>query len=177
MPEPHARARLEAIAALIERVNALVGESTRWLALAMVLVQFVIVVLRYVFGVSDIALSESVLYMHGALFMLGAGYAFLHDAHVRVDVLYQRAGARTRDLIDLGGALLLVLPSMLTLAWVTWPFVRSSWRILEGPISVGGIPALFVLKTLIPAFCLLLALQALAHALRACVRLALPCAR
>lgn len=165
--------RVDAVAAAVDRVNDRVGRAVRWLALVMVLVQFVIVVLRYVFGFSDIALSESVLYMHGAVIMLGAGYTFLCDAHVRVDIFYRAAGARTRDLIDLGGAVLFVLPAMAVMVWWTWPFVAASWRILEGPVSVGGIPALFVLKSLIPAFCLLLAIQAVAHGLRAALRLGL----
>lgn len=166
-------ASLEALAAALDSVNRLVGQAVRWLALAMVLVQFTIVALRYAFGVSDIALSESVLYMHAAIIMLGAGYTFLADGHVRVDIFYGSAKPRTRDLIDLFGAAVFVIPSMLLLLWWTWPFVAASWRILEGPLSVGGIPALFILKSLIPAFCLLLALQALAHGLRAALRLGL----
>lgn len=161
------------VASAIDRLNRLVGRSVRWLALAMVLVQFAIVVLRYVFGFSDIALAESVLYMHAAVIMLGAGYTFLCDGHVRVDIFYRRAGDRARDMIDLMGAVVFVLPSMIVMTWWTWPFVAASWRIMEGPVSVGGIPALFVLKSLIPAFCLLLALQAVAHGLRAALRLGL----
>ena len=166
--------RIENTAAMLDWVNRITGGAIRWLALIMVLVQFVIVVLRYVFGISDIALSESVLYMHGFLFMIGAGYTFLHDGHVRVDFFYQTASTRTRDVIDLIGAVFFVLPSMAVFLWFTWPFIRSSWRIFEGPQSVGGIPALFLLKSLIPAFCILLAVQALAHGLRAIGRLMSP---
>lgn len=166
--------RIEKTAALLDWVNRISGGAIRWLAAIMVLVQFIIVVLRYVFGISDIALSESVLYMHGFLFMIGAGYTFLHDGHVRVDFFYQTASPRTRDMIDLFGAVFLVIPSMMVFLWFTWPFIRSSWRILEGPQSVGGIPALFLLKSLIPAFCILLAVQALAHGLRSFGRLIFP---
>ena len=165
--------RIESFCAALDRINRLTGQTVRWLALAMVLVQFVIVVLRYAFGVSDIALSESVLYMHAAIIMIGAGYTFLLDDHVRVDIFYGRASERGRDMIDLFGAALFVVPSMLVLSWWTWPFVASSWRILEGPLSVGGIPALFILKSLIPAFCLLLAVQAVSFGLRAALRLGL----
>lgn len=168
--------RLDHTAAMLDWVNRITGRTIRWLALAMVLVQFIIVVLRYVFGISDIALSESVLYMHGFLFMIGAGYTFLHDGHVRVDFFYQSVKPRTRDLIDLVGAVFFVIPSMAVFLWFTWPFIRSSWRILEGPQSVGGIPALFLLKSLIPAFCVLLMIQALAHALRALGRILWPAA-
>ena len=152
--------------ARLEAVNRIVGGAVRWLALAMVLLQFCVVLLRYVFGVSFIFLNEGVLYMHAAVFMLGAGYTLLTDAHVRVDIFYSRLSPRGRAAIDLAGALAFLLPSMLLLAWVTWPSVRNSWAVLEGPISVGGIPASFLLKSLIPAFCLLLIVQGLACLLR-----------
>lgn len=159
------------LAEALDAINRVVGSVVRWLALAMVLLQFAIVVLRYVFGVSFIALGEGVLYMHAALFMLGAGYTLLVDGHVRVDIFYARASRRGQAAIDLFGALVFLLPSMLVIAWWTWPTVRASWAILEGPISVGGIPASFLLKSLIPAFCGLLAVQGLACALRDGLRL------
>jgi len=155
----------------LEAVNAGVGAAVRWLALAMVLLQFAVVVLRYVFGISYIFLNEGVLYMHAALFMLGAGYTLLVDAHVRVDIFYSRLSARGRAAVDLAGSLGFLLPSMLMIAWFTWPSVRNSWAVLEGPISVGGIPASFLLKSLIPAFCALLVVQGLAGSLADLLRL------
>ena len=152
--------------ARLDAVNHAVGATVRWLALFMVLLQFTVVVLRYTFGISYIFLNESVLYMHAALFMLGAGYTLLVDGHVRVDIFYSRLAPRGRAVIDLAGALGFLLPSMLMLAWFTWPSVRNSWAVLEGPISVGGIPASFLLKSLIPAFCILLIVQGIACGLR-----------
>ena len=125
----------------LDAVNHAVGMTVRWLALFMVLLQFAVVVLRYVFGISFIFLNEGVLYMHAALFMLGAGYTLLVDAHVRVDIFYARLSARGRAAVDLLGHLGFLLPSMLVVLWFTWPSVRNSWAVLEGPISVGGIPA------------------------------------
>lgn len=154
------------LADLLDAVNRAVGHVVRWMALAMMLVQFAIVLLRYVFGLSDIALNESVLYMHSALFMLGAGYTLLVDGHVRVDIFYARASARRKAAIDVFGHLCLLIPSMTVLLIWTWPSVRNAWAILEGPISVGGIPASFLLKSLIPAFCVLLLVQSAACLLR-----------
>jgi TRAP-type mannitol/chloroaromatic compound transport system permease small subunit len=80
----------------LDRISRMTASVVRWLALMMVLVQFGIVVGRYVFGVNIIAVQESVLYMHATLFMLGAGYTLLVDKHVRVDVFYAKASAQTR---------------------------------------------------------------------------------
>ncbi|MEZ5826690.1 MAG: TRAP transporter small permease subunit [Geminicoccaceae bacterium] len=151
---------------MLDSVNRRIGLAVRWLALAMVLLQFTIVLLRYVFGFSSIALNESVLYLHATLFTLGAGYTLLVDGHVRVDIFQARAGRRGKAMIDLFGHLFMLLPSMAALFWFSMPSVVNSWSILEGAISVGGIPAVFLLKSLSPAFCVLLILQSLACFLR-----------
>ncbi|MCB9942055.1 MAG: TRAP transporter small permease subunit [Geminicoccaceae bacterium] len=157
---------LDRLASSLDAVNRHVGMTVRWFALAMVLLQFAIVLLRYVFGFSSIALNESVLYLHASLFMLGAGYTLLIDGHVRVDIFYAPARARTRAIIDAFGHLCMLIPSMTVLLYWSWPSVARSWAILEGAISVGGIPAVFLLKSLIPAFCILLIVQSLACFLR-----------
>ena len=138
----------------------------RWLALAMVLIQFLIVVARYVFGLSDMAAQESVLYLHATLFMLGAGYTLLVNYHVRVDILYSRLGPLGQQRIDFLGHLFLLMPTMVAIIYWSWPAVSNSWGILEGPISVGGIKAVYLLKTLIPAFCILLLLQSASEVMR-----------
>lgn len=157
---------MQRLADFLDGISRVTASIVCWLALLMVLVQFGIVVGRYVFGVNSIAAQESVLYMHATLFMLGAGYTLLVDKHVRVDVFYAKAGAATRRRIDIFGHLLLLMPSMLALAYWSWPSVRNSWKILEGPISVGGIEAVFLLKSLIPAFCVLVILQSLSLLIR-----------
>ena len=116
-------------------------------------------------------MNESVLYLHSALFMLGAGYTLLVDGHVRVDIFYAKLGPTGRDRIDVLGHLFLLIPSMLALLYWSWPSVRNAWAILEGPISVGGIPAVFLMKSLIPAFCVLLLIQSAACLLRELARL------
>ena len=156
--------------AILDGIAAATGASVRWLALGMLLLQFLIVVGRYVFGVNSIALQEGVLYLHATLFMLGAGYTLLVDGHVRVDVIYARLGDRAKRLIDLFGHFCLLIPSMVVLWYWSWPAVRNSWAILEGPLSVGGIKAVFLLKSLIPAFCLLLILQSLSQILKLLLR-------
>jgi len=150
----------------LDTINRQTGLLVRWLALFMVFLVFAIVLLRYVFGVSFIWLNESVLYLHGSLFMLGAGYTLLVDEHVRVDIFFAKARPRTQALINVFGHIFLLMPAMTVLLIYSWPSVRNSWAVLEGPVSVGGIPASFLLKSLIPAFCVLVMVQALACLIR-----------
>lgn len=154
------------LADAIDRMNRGVASVIRWLALIMVLAQFCIVIGRYVFGVNSIAAQEGVLYMHATLFMLGAGFTLLVDKHVRVDVFHAMASDAVRRRIDIFGHVFLLMPSMVALLYWSWPSVRNSWKILEGPISVGGIEAVFLLKSLIPAFCVLILLQSLSLLVR-----------
>lgn len=160
-----------ALAAAIDRLNAGVGRAARWLVLGMLLIQLASVVLRYAFGSSYIFLSEAVLYLHAGLFMLGAGYTLFCDAHVRVDIVYSRLSSRGRALIDLLGTVVFLWPTTIAVGVFTFNFVANSWAVLEGPLSVGGIPAVFALKTLIPVFAGLIFLQGIAWAIRCALEL------
>lgn len=146
----------------LENINRMIGSMVRWFALLMVLIQFFVVILRYALGYSNIAVNESVLYLHAALFMLGAGYTLLVDGHVRVDIFYAKVSHPAQAVIDILGHILLLMPAMLALLYWSWPSVYSAWKIKEGAISVGGIPGIWVIKLFIPAFCVLLLFQSLA---------------
>lgn len=159
------------LADALDWINRGVGAVVMWLALLMVLVQFAVVLMRYVFGYSSIFINESVLYLHASIFMLGAGYTLWAQGHVRVDIFYARFSARKQALVDIFGHLALLAPSLLMLLYWSWPMVRRSWAILEGPISVGGIPASYLLKSLVPAFCVLLLIQGLSALIRDVIRL------
>ena len=156
-----------AFADRIDRLNATVGRGAAWLCLFVVVVQFAVVVLRYVFGLGSARLSESIIYGHAGLFMLASAWTLQTGGHVRVDVFYADAAPRTRALIDLGGSLLLLLPFMAVLAWFAWPYVARSWAILEASRETSGLPVVFLLKTLIPVFAAMLILQGTAQAIRA----------
>jgi TRAP-type mannitol/chloroaromatic compound transport system permease small subunit len=125
-----------------------------------------------VLGVGSIWLQESVIYAHASLFMLAAAWTLAADGHVRVDIFYADAAPRTKALVDLFGALLLLLPFALAVIFLSFPYVARSWAILEGSRETSGLPAVFLLKTLIPLFATLLALQGIAQALRATLVLA-----
>ena len=160
-----------AVAALIDRLIAAIGRAVMWLALVVVLLQFAVVVLRYAFGIGSIWLSESVVYAHAALFMLAAAWTLQANGHVRVDVFYADASPRAKALVDLLGALLLLLPFMAVIAWFALPYVARSWTVLERSREASGLPLVYLLKTVIPAFALLMALQGTAQAIRAAVTL------
>ena len=151
----------------IDRLTTTIGRAAAWLALVVVLLQFALVVARYLFGLGSIWLTETVIYGHAALFMLAAAWTLKAGGHVRVDVFYAEASERTRARIDLAGALLLLLPFALVLIWLSVPYAARSWAILEHSHESSGLPVVYMLKTLIPLFAVLMALQGVAQAIRA----------
>ncbi len=151
----------------IDRLTTAIGRAVAWLALAIVLLQFALVVARYLFGLGSIWASETVIYAHATLFMLAAAWTLRAGGHVRVDVFYAHATPRTRAIVDFAGSVLLLLPFALVLIWFSVPFAARSWSILERSHETSGLPLVFLLKTLIPASAVLVALQGLAQAIRA----------
>ena len=145
----------------INRLNDQIGNGVAWAVLVMVLVQVVVVILRYGFGLGSIFLQESILYLHSAVFLLGAGYTLRHDGHVRVDIFYRTASEKTRATTDLLGSLFFLIPVAVLLIWISLPYVIRSWSVLEGSRETSGIPAVFLLKSAIPLFAFLIALQGL----------------
>jgi TRAP-type mannitol/chloroaromatic compound transport system permease small subunit len=162
-----AKGSLETVAERIDRLNAAIGRGAAWLALVIIVLQFALVVARYVFSLGSIWLSETVIYAHAALFLLAAAWTLQLGGHVRVDIFYADARPRTKAWIDLIGALALLFPVMLVLLWLSWPYAARSWAVLERSQEASGLPLVFVLKSFIPAFAVLMALQGVAQVARA----------
>jgi TRAP-type mannitol/chloroaromatic compound transport system permease small subunit len=164
---------LQRFARAVDAANERIGRVVAWLALAMVLVQLTVVVMRYVFGLGSVKMQESIVYMHAALFMVAAGYTLLHDGHVRCDIFYGTASPRRKAAIDLLGVAVFLLPVAVLIGWLGWPYVGAAWAVREGsPEGSLGIPGVYLLKSVILLFAALLLLQGLALAVRSALRLA-----
>jgi TRAP-type mannitol/chloroaromatic compound transport system permease small subunit len=145
----------------IDNINEWVGRGVAWVTLALVLVIFSDVVMRYLFNTSFVFTQELEWHLFGFIFLIGAGYTLLHDGHVRVDIIYQRQGYRGRAWINLVGVILFLIPGCLMVIITSWKFVLSSFLILEGSPDPGGIPLRFIVKGCIPAGFTLLLMQGL----------------
>ena len=142
------------------------GRLLAWLVLAMALLTTVVVVLRYGFNTGSIMAQEAVTYMHGCLFMLGAAYALKSGAHVRVDIFYRNFSERGRAWVNSLGGIVFLMPLCAFIGVSSWSYVTESWAILETSPEPGGIPAVFLLKSLLPLMAVNLFLQGLAETLR-----------
>lgn len=159
------------VIALLDGVSDVVGRLFSWLVLLMVVLAFANVILRYAFGVVYPMSYQAVLWAFGMVLTACAGYAMLNDDHVRVDVFYRPARRKTKALIDLLGSLFLLAPFLFVLWDKTFPYVRRSWLLKEGPQELSGIPAVYLLKSFLLVFVAVLAIQGLAVLLKSLIQL------
>ncbi len=155
-----------ALLRLLDGFSEWTGRLIAWLTLLMVVVTFVVVVMRYVFEQGNIALQESVIYMHSFVFLLGAAYTLKHDGHVRVDIFYRPLSEKGKAWINLLGTLCLLLPVCIFLFWISWEYVATSWELQEGSQEAGGIAYRYLLKSALLAMPAMMVLQGIAELLR-----------
>lgn len=150
----------------LDRISHWLGQLCALLLLLMALLAGLVVLLRYGFEVGSIALQESVLYLHGAVFTLGAGFTLMHQGHVRVDIFYRQWSQRRQAIVDMLGYLLLLLPVLLFFGYVSFDYVIISWQRMEGSPEAGGLPIVYIQKTLLLGLVGALLLQAITELLR-----------
>ena len=156
---------------MLDRFSALLGKASAWLTLFMVLVTFVVVVLRYMFDAGLIWLQESVVWMHGFVFMVGAAYTLQQEEHVRVDIFYREMGPKRRAWVDLIGVTVFLLPLCALLGWKAFDYVAVSWQLQEASRESGGLPYPLIplLKSILVVMPITVGLQGIALLSR-CVR-------
>lgn len=159
-------------------LKANIDRATSWmlgaailLAVALVVLQLAVVIASYVFSLSWTWLSEAVIYAFAGVFMLGAASALKDDAHVRVDILRPRLGRHGRHWIELAGTYLFLFPIMIRILMTGQQGLARSWQLFEGSRESDGLPILFLFKTLVPVFAILMLAAGLAIALRAALAL------
>ncbi|MBE8182452.1 MAG: TRAP transporter small permease subunit [Candidatus Portiera sp.] len=140
---------ISTICRYLEAINFNLGRTVAWLSLAMALIVFIVVVARYGFDSGSIKGQEAVIYMHAMLFMLCGAYCFQQGMHVRIDVFYAKMSPQRQTLVDILGTLLLLLPSCIFIFYISLDYVGASWSYRESSTEPGGLPYLYLLKTLL----------------------------
>ena len=149
------------IANLFDSINRYTGYLCAFLVVLMTVNVFIVVFLRYLFGISFIWLQETYVWIHAYIFMAGAGFTYLNDAHVRIDIIYRSSSKVYKAIVDLVGNIFLLMPFLYIIWSYSFPFVYKSFQINEVSREAGGLPMLFLLKAAILIFAFLLFIQAL----------------
>ena len=127
--------------------------------LMMIGLSFSTVVLKNLFNYNSNTLQETIIYLHATIFMLGIIYAFWSDKHVRIDIFYQKFSRLKKNRVNLFGSLFLLLPFLIFIIYSSFSYVLTSWTIMEASSESGGLPFVYLLKSLIlimPIFLILL---------------------
>ena len=143
----------------IDRISDLFGLLVGWMMICLVINVAVVVLLRYLFSIGFIWMQELYIWFHSAAFLLGAGYTLLHNGHVRIDVIYRNLSERSRAIINCLGTLSLALPVLHLIYTKSLPMITRSWSVWEGSVEAGGLPGVYLFKTLIAVFAVAFALQ------------------
>ncbi|MGH7278460.1 MAG: TRAP transporter small permease subunit [Candidatus Rokuibacteriota bacterium] len=157
---------LRELARRIDAFQDAVGRGVSWLMLLLVLVVFGDVVSRYLFNTGWVFIQELEWYLFGTIYLLAAGYTMLFNEHVRIDVVYAKLSRRRQAWLDFVLMFVFFFPSCLLIIYTSIPFVRNSFAVWEGSPDPGGIPARYVLKSMIILGFALLLLQGISQAIK-----------
>jgi TRAP-type mannitol/chloroaromatic compound transport system permease small subunit len=157
---------LSALMRTINGLNRLIGNVFSWLALAIVIVCFWVVVERYFFANTRLWMQDLYPWLNGVMFTAVAAYALYHNDHVRVDIFYRPASNVKKAWMDLIGVIVFLLPTMFVVWTYCLTFVTRSWGLQEGSANPGGAPGLFIVKGFILVFAVTVALQGISMLIR-----------
>lgn len=150
---------LQGIERNIGRLSGAAGRLAGWLCLAMILVVFYDVVMRYAFSAGSVAMQELEWHLFASMFLLGAAYTMREDGNVRVDIFYAKMTARKAALVNIAGTILFVFPMCLLIIYSSYDFVGYSYRIGEVSPDPGGLSYRFLIKAVLPVAFALVFLQ------------------
>ena len=142
-----------------------VGRITAWSSFALAAVMGTNVLLRYGFSTGSVWAQELEWHLMSPICLFGMSYALRHGEHVRVDVLYASFSQRTKNLVEFVTALIAMAVSVIIIS-LSINYIMQSWNVGEGSANPGGIPARYLLKSLIPIGFALFFIQSLAQAIR-----------
>lgn len=143
----------------VNRINSTIGKYTSWLTSVLVLVVVFDVIIRYIFNESSVAIQELEWHLFSIIFLMGAAYTFQKDDHVRVDLFYSMFNLKQKAWLNIIGTLIFLIPFTLLIIYASQNYVINSFTLNESSPDPGGLPARYILKTVIPLSFLFLLLQ------------------
>lgn len=158
---------MDRLSALLAGIVSGIAGIAIWAGLAIAMIQLAVVIMRYVYGINFIWLQETIVWLFGLLFLLTAGWALLKEEHVRVDIFYRDAPPKRKAIVDLAGTYLFLFPVCILILWAAGPYVYRAWDVLERSREASGLPGVFLLKSAIPLFAVLVAMAGFTLASRA----------
>lgn len=156
------------LSSIIDQFTEWTGRAISYLVIFLVILVGYDVSMRYLFQSGSIGIQELEWHLFSILFLIGAAYTLKHDEHVRLDVLYrsQFLNDKHRALIDAFGSLFILLPFCILIVISAWPFISQAYIYNEASPDPGGLPARWLIKSMIPLGFILLILQGIAESIK-----------
>lgn len=151
---------------VLKKIISKTGKISSWFSLALVLLISTDVLLRYVFNFSTAALYEMEWHLFAIIFLLASPYTLQQNKHVRVDVFYNNFSKRKKNIVDLIGNIIFLIPFSFIIFYTSLPFVEDSYSILESSPDPGGLPYRFIIKSIIPIAFFLLMIQGILNTIK-----------
>lgn len=133
-----------------------VGKFFAIFLLALVALNFIVVMSRYLLGIGQPAMQELILYLHAVIFLGCSAWAYQEDEHVRVDIFYRESLPFFKKRVNFIGSILFLLPTIIVTGFYSIDFVIESWKIMEASTEPGGLPFVYIQKTILFLFPFLL---------------------
>jgi TRAP-type mannitol/chloroaromatic compound transport system permease small subunit len=127
------------LSAGVDALNHQIGRLIRWLVLGSVLISAGNAIIRKAFNISSNGFLEIQWYLFAAVFLLGAGFAFMRNVHVRIDFISSKLSKRTNTFIDIAGIVVFLIPLCLIMVWLSWPLFSSALATGEMSQNAGGL--------------------------------------
>lgn len=160
---------LSKIASGIDKFTDRIGQMTSWITLILVVMICIDVVMRYLFSITKTWIIELEWHFFAVLFLLGASYTLLADKHVRVDVFYERFSPQRKNLVNILGVLLFLIPWSAVIIYYGWDYMVNSFSFREGSSQPNGLPARYIIKSFIVIGFVLLLLQGISELIKAAI--------
>lgn len=160
---------IAAVVSAIDHFTERTGRLISWLTLLLVFIVCSVVVLRYLLNIGSIAMQDSAMYLHSMVFLGASAYTLKHNGHVRVDVFYRNMSPKRQALVNSLGTVFLLIPVCLFIGVMSWDYVVRSWHIMEQSQDPGGLPFIYLLKSLLLVMVITLLLQGIAELLRSLI--------
>jgi TRAP-type mannitol/chloroaromatic compound transport system permease small subunit len=129
------------------------------------------VIVRYLFEKSSVGLQELEWHIFALIFLLAAAYTLEIDEHVRVDVFFTRFSVKKKAWVDFIGSVIFLIPFCIIVILSSYEFIEISVRVGETSPDAGGLPARYILKSVIPISFFLMLLQGIALAFKSLIKI------
>lgn len=157
---------MQKIVSIFDKINEVVGKLASWLTFFLVGIVCIDVAFRYAFQITAAWVTELEWHLFAAIFLLGAGYALQKDHHVRVDLFYSNFSQQEKALVNIVGTVCFLIPWCIVVIYFSTDYVIDSWIDNERSADPGGLPARYLIKSVIPIGFILLLFQAVSLLLK-----------